>query len=135
MQLKYSILEIDLAATWLLEHSNHKVMLFDAPMGSGKTTLISSICKRLGVEDEISSPTFSIVNEYRANNNAIFHYDLYRIEDSNQLFDIGINDYLDNDAFHLVEWPELIKPYLTQYHIINISVIDNHTRLLDIKTL
>ncbi|MCM1355371.1 MAG: tRNA (adenosine(37)-N6)-threonylcarbamoyltransferase complex ATPase subunit type 1 TsaE [Staphylococcus sp.] len=91
------------------------VYAFDGSMGAGKTTFINALCRELGVEDDpTGSPTFSIVNEYRSDTTAelIYHFDLYRIEDLEQAFDIGIEDYLDSGALCLIEWPDRIADIL-----------------------
>lgn len=124
----YKLNEIDSAAQLILKESKSKVILFDAPMGSGKTTLIKSVCRELGVEGEITSPTFSIVNEHSGSEHKVYHFDLYRIENTNQLFDIGFEDYLENNAFCLIEWPELSIPLLSDYQKVKIKTIDSETR-------
>lgn len=91
------------------------VILFKGKMGAGKTTFIKSICKALNVEDEISSPTFSIVNEYHsAERGKVFHFDFYRIEDEEEAYDFGYEEYLFSGQICLVEWPEKISNLLPQ---------------------
>jgi len=92
-----------------------RVFLFDGPMGSGKTTLIKSICRELGFDGETSGPTFSIVQEYNNSNLQIFHFDLYRLKNSEQLLDIGFEDYLHSGAYIFIEWPDLAKEFLSGY--------------------
>ena len=88
---------------------------FYAGMGSGKTTFITAICRKLGVPDLVTSPTFTIVNEYRdRNGNDIYHFDLYRINKIEELYDIGIEEYLESDALCLFEWPEIAEPLLPE---------------------
>ena len=96
--------------------TNHEpVILFKGKMGAGKTTFIKSICKALNVEDEISSPTFSIVNEYHSNERGkVFHFDFYRIEDEEEAYDFGYEEYLFSGQICLVEWPEKISNLLPQ---------------------
>lgn len=107
-----------------------RVFLFDAPMGSGKTTFIKSLCTYLGVIDSMSSPTYSIVNEYRtADNHKLYHFDLYRLKDSSELLDIGFEDYLDEKSFVFIEWPELAMPFLTSYLRIIIHTDGNNRYL------
>lgn len=105
------------AAKQLLEFAGkERVFLFDAQMGAGKTTFIKSLCSYLGVIDNMSSPTYSIVNEYRTNSNEkIFHFDLYRLKNSEELLNIGFEDYLGEDFYKFIEWPELALPFLTSY--------------------
>lgn len=88
---------------------------FNAPMGAGKTTFISALCKELGSEDEASSPTFSIVNEYEVPGaNPIYHFDFYRIEDEAELIDMGVEDYWENGSVCLIEWREMAEGYLPE---------------------
>lgn len=119
------------AAKQLLEFAGkERVFLFDAPMGAGKTTFIKSLSTFLGVIDTMSSPTYSIVNEYRTKNNEkVFHFDLYRVKDSSELLDIGFEDYLDNNAYTFIEWPELAMPFLTSYLRIIINIEGNNRYL------
>ena len=84
-----------------------KTWLFYGEMGSGKTTLIKSIGRNLGVTETMSSPTFSIINEYKASaGKKVFHFDLYRLKNEKEIFEIGIDEYFDSQDFCLVEWPE-----------------------------
>lgn len=135
MEITYNLSEIDAVAEQLLNHVQSKVILFDAPMGAGKTTLIKAICKQLGVIDAITSPTFSLVNEYKGVQTDVMHFDLYRIEHSEQLYDIGFEDYLIKNAFQLIEWPEFSKPFLSEYQEVSIEIIDSNTRKLSLKPL
>jgi len=82
-------------------------------MGAGKTTLIKAVCEALGVKDTISSPTFSIVNEYRAaDGKKIYHFDFYRIKSENEAYDMGYEDYFYSGAYCFIEWPEKIASLL-----------------------
>ena len=91
------------------------VILFKGEMGAGKTTFIKTICKALDIEDEVSSPTFSIVNEYHsAVQGQVFHFDFYRIEDEEEAYDFGYEEYLFSGQICLVEWPEKISNLLPQ---------------------
>ena len=131
MTLTYSLSEIDAIAKKLLEKFTHKAILFDAEMGSGKTTLIKALASALGVKDVTGSPTFSLVNEYKVEGKHIFHFDLYRIEDSEELYDIGFEEYLNQDALIFIEWPELAKSFLDDaYHTVKMSLVDSETRTL-----
>lgn len=94
---------------------NRRVVAFDAPMGSGKTTFISALCRKLGVEtDDISSPTFAIINEYISDRTGehIYHFDCYRLESMAEAMDMGMEDYLYSGALCLIEWPEVIEEML-----------------------
>lgn len=92
----------------LLEHSENKtIWLFFGEMGSGKTTLIKAIARRLGVQETMSSPTFSIVNEYASGKGVkVYHVDLYRLKSEQEVVDIGMEDYFRSGAYCFVEWPE-----------------------------
>lgn len=114
MELKVSNLE-DLpdAAKKILELAgSNRVFLFYGEMGAGKTTLIKALCKELNVEDAVSSPTFSIVNEYSGSNKIIYHFDFYRIKNETEAFDLGYEDYLYSEAYCFIEWPEKISNLL-----------------------
>ncbi|MDO9001124.1 MAG: tRNA (adenosine(37)-N6)-threonylcarbamoyltransferase complex ATPase subunit type 1 TsaE [Bacteroidota bacterium] len=105
---------------------NQKVILFDAPMGAGKTTLIKEICLALGSTDSFSSPTYSIINEYHYPEGKIFHFDLYRLKNVEELLDLGIEEYLDSYNYCFFEWPELIENMIKgNYKRIEIEVVEN----------
>lgn len=94
---------------------SYTVFAFNGPMGAGKTTFIRALCTALGVEDDYAtSPSFSIINEYRSATTAelIYHFDLYRLESVEEAFDIGVEDYFDSGALCLLEWPERIADIL-----------------------
>jgi tRNA threonylcarbamoyladenosine biosynthesis protein TsaE len=92
---------------------NEKVIAFYGEMGAGKTTLIKAICEELGVTDNISSPTFSIVNEYRGRGGRkIYHFDFYRIKNEAEAYDMGYEEYFYSGALCLIEWPEKIEQLL-----------------------
>ncbi|MBQ7041520.1 MAG: tRNA (adenosine(37)-N6)-threonylcarbamoyltransferase complex ATPase subunit type 1 TsaE [Muribaculaceae bacterium] len=110
------------------------VFAFYGDMGAGKTTFINALCRVLGVEeDTTNSPSFSIVNEYRSDTTAelIYHFDLYRIENLEEAFDIGIEDYFDSGALCLLEWPERIEDILPYDTVkVEIKINDDDTRQL-----
>lgn len=121
------------AKEFLQAIGNHSLVAFYAPMGAGKTTFTTAICKELGVEeDAISSPTFAIVNEYRGRGGRpIFHFDFYRIEQEAEALDIGLYDYLDSGQLCLMEWPENIEALLPEETLkVHIRVEADGTRLL-----
>lgn len=104
--------EIDAAAkAFLDEIKGHSLVAFYAPMGAGKTTFTTAVCRQLGVdEDAVSSPTFAIVNEYRTSSGEpVFHFDFYRIDKIAEALDIGFYDYIDSGSLCLMEWPENIE--------------------------
>jgi len=102
------------------------VFAFYGKMGAGKTTFIKAVCKELGVDDVINSPTFSIINEYRCEitRELIYHIDLYRIDILSEAHDIGIEDYFYSGATCFIEWPEKIEPLLPE-NTVRISIVEN----------
>ena len=126
--------EIDAAAReFLSQTEGHNLIAFYAPMGAGKTTFTTAICRELGVrEDAVSSPTFAIVNEYKASSGeSVFHFDFYRIEKTAEALDIGLYDYLDSGCLCLMEWPENIGELLPEDTLkVSISVLDDGSRLV-----
>lgn len=103
------------------------VYAFNGEMGAGKTTFISALCRELGVEEDLAgSPTFSIINEYRSDTTAelIYHFDLYRIDNIEEAFDIGVEDYFDSGALCLLEWPEKIADILPD-DTVNVDITVN----------
>ncbi|EAS19480.1 conserved hypothetical protein [Flavobacteria bacterium BBFL7] len=133
MNITYHIDDIDQVARQILSQTSNKVFLLDAPMGSGKTTLINAMCKQLGIKEVTSSPTFSIVNEYKTDKLTVYHFDLYRIKDKTELFDIGIEEYLDSNAYLFIEWPDLLIPYLEQFTTVKIEIIDTDLRKISLN--
>jgi len=135
MNENYSLLNINQVAKDIIKYSEHKVLLFHGEMGAGKTTLIKEICKELGSDDSISSPTFSIVNEYiTLNNDTIYHFDFYRINSVEEAYNIGIEDYFHTDAWCLIEWPSVIKnllPLITNN--IYLTKLDDKQRNIQLK--
>ncbi len=120
--MQFTLSTIDKAVDALLPLlKHHTIFAFYAPMGGGKTTLISALCRRMGVSDATGSPTFAIVNEYAlpATNDFasegithIYHFDFYRIKSLSEVYDIGFEDYFYSGQPCLIEWPELIEPLL-----------------------
>jgi tRNA threonylcarbamoyladenosine biosynthesis protein TsaE len=106
---------------------NDGVVVFQGDMGAGKTTLIKEICKRLGVDDNVSSPTFGLVNVYHKNNGGIInHIDLYRLEDEREAEEAGIFNLFAQDGLSLIEWPEIIADYLPQNSLVlKVKICDN----------
>ena len=101
--------------------------------GAGKTTFIKALCRSLGVGDRVSSPTFSLVNEYQAHEGKVFHFDLYRIEEEQEALDFGIEEYWDLGAWCFVEWAERIPSLLPlHYTEVQLTVIDETTRSLTV---
>ena len=103
-------------------------------MGAGKTTLIKEICHQLGVAQSVQSPTFSLVNEYiDGKGNPVYHFDLYRLKNAQEAFDIGLEEYLDSGHLCLVEWPEQAEEFWTFEHLeLNVSHVDDAHRILEV---
>ncbi len=103
---------------------------FSGDLGAGKTTLIKALCRTLGVEEHVTSPTFSLVQEYRTSENrAVYHLDLYRIESSDELLQIGIEEIFDSGCWTFVEWPEIAAGILPAHHFtISMRVESEHLR-------
>ncbi|QQL48845.1 tRNA (adenosine(37)-N6)-threonylcarbamoyltransferase complex ATPase subunit type 1 TsaE [Mucilaginibacter ginkgonis] len=106
-----------------------RILLFYGEMGAGKTTLITRLCKVLGVKEDVSSPTFSIVNQYRGKESDIYHFDFYRLKNQNEALDMGYEEYFYSDAWCLVEWPEKINGLLPQHYVkVRISATGQSSR-------
>ena len=128
-----SLQKLDSAAAQFLELAGeHVVIAFSGEMGAGKTTFIQALCRRLGVQVEINSPTFSLVNEYfTPAGNSIFHFDLYRIETQEELFDMGYEEYFFSGALCFIEWPEKARNLIPDDALwVNIVIGENETRLI-----
>lgn len=135
MELTYSLSDINTIANKIIEEAKNKVILFNAEMGAGKTTLIKAILKNLGVQDSTSSPTFSLVNEYKIKDNQlVYHFDLYRLNDEEEAYDFGIEEYLYSDNWCFIEWPEKAPNLMPQNHsVVTIEIEPNLTRKLTFK--
>jgi len=135
MKKNYTIEELPQIAKDVIANSEHKIILFYGEMGVGKTTLIKEIVKQLGVLDNVSSPTFSLVNEYHSiNNDKVFHFDFYRIDNEEEALDMGIEEYFYSNSWCLVEWPNKVENLLPlKSVIITITANDNQLRTIEIK--
>ena len=115
MEKIYALSEIEAVATNLLPHLTSKVILVNGEMGAGKTTMIKSLCKALNSTDLVSSPTFSLINEYRtASNEPLYHLDCYRIESEEEAYDFGAEEYLHSGHLCFIEWSENIASLLPE---------------------
>lgn len=114
-----------------------RVWYFEGEMGSGKTTLIKVICDQLGVKENTSSPTFSIVNEYQSDKgDTIFHFDFYRLKKETEAYDMGVEEYFESGLYCFVEWPERIPTlYPTHYFKVRIMEETNSTRIIEYSLL
>jgi tRNA threonylcarbamoyladenosine biosynthesis protein TsaE len=123
--------ELDTVATKLLEIGYPGVWCFHGDLGTGKTTLIKSICLRLGVTTGVTSPTFSIINEYTGRQSErIYHFDFYRLKKETEAYDIGVDEYFESGHYCFVEWPEFIPSLIPKKHIdiwIHVAELDTRT--------
>ena len=127
---------LSVAARQLLKNSgDKKIFAFYGSMGAGKTTIIKAICESLGAVDLVSSPTFTLVNEYKtAGGESIFHIDFYRIKKQEEVYDFGIEEYLTGDSYCFMEWPELIEEILPEETVrVRISVDEQEQRILSLS--
>lgn len=123
--------ELDFISKEIIENFKSKVFLFYGEMGVGKTAFIKSICKHLNVLDVVSSPTFSIVNQYvNDQDEFMYHFDFYRTNNKNEIFDIGYEEYLFSDSFCFIEWPERLENLLpNQYLEIKMKLRDGNREI------
>ncbi|GAA3607413.1 tRNA (adenosine(37)-N6)-threonylcarbamoyltransferase complex ATPase subunit type 1 TsaE [Flavivirga amylovorans] len=134
LEINFGLNDVENIAKQVVKNAKTKTLLFYGDMGVGKTTLIKTIVKVLGSDDEVSSPTFSIVNEYQLNNDKIYHFDLYRIHDLEEAYNFGIEDYLDSEHWKLIEWPEKIEPILNdRFDRINLKLDSDNHRIIKLN--
>jgi len=126
--------ELDEVAEFLCKHHLHnKIFLFYGEVGAGKTTLIKKICKCLKIEDDVTSPTFSIVNKYTyAKNYIVSHFDFYRIKNISEVYNIGVYEYLNNSKFCFFEWPEVANEIFTDKYLKIFIKVNNSKRIINI---
>ncbi len=130
------LLDLPHIAQAILAANPEKVLLFKGAMGAGKTTLIKQLCKTLGVKDEVSSPTYSIVNEYATTSNKIvYHFDFYRLEQEEEAYDFGVEEYLYSGEWCFMEWPEKIRNLLPElYSMVELSIAEDGQRTVTLST-
>jgi tRNA threonylcarbamoyladenosine biosynthesis protein TsaE len=129
MVRKYDLNQIDAIAESLVAAFEHNIILLKGDLGAGKTTLVNAIAKQLGSNEEVSSPTFGIVNELNIANTTAFHMDLYRVENSDELQQFGFDEYLHNGDYCFIEWPEIAMTSITQpHHTIKLKHLKDSTR-------
>ena len=134
--------EIDAAAQEFLgilktQYPDSRCIIFNAGMGVGKTTFIKALCKAMGAVDEASSPTFAIVNDYLCEDGGhIFHFDLYRIKDTEEAMAAGAEDYIYGDDYCFIEWPETLLPILPENTVeVGIEEMEDGTRVMEVRRL
>ena len=123
------------AKKFLEMNKNKKKFAFYGDLGAGKTTFIKALCNELNVVDIVTSPTFSLINEYQSDDlSPVYHMDFYRIKNIDEAYDIGVEDYFYDNGFCLIEWPEKIEEILPLDVVyVKISVLDDNTRVLKIS--
>ena len=134
MKLSYDLSGLNDVAKLVIAKAKYKTLLFNGEMGAGKTTLIKAVCDFLGVQDTVSSPTFSLVNEYEGDGKLIYHFDFYRIKDEEEAYAIGFEEYEYTGDYLFIEWSENIPNLIPEeHHIINISIEENGMRSLEFQ--
>ena len=130
MKKTYSLSEIDEVANELLPQINSNIVLLNGEMGAGKTTMIKALCKALKCSDVVSSPTFSLINEYRTvDHKPLYHFDCYRIENEEEAYDFGAEEYLYSGHLCLIEWSENIQSLLPENcSLVTLEKVDSTTR-------
>ncbi len=134
MTIEYDLNDLQGVAEQVLKCVKTKTILFNGEMGTGKTTLIKVLVEKLGSTDDVSSPTFSIVNEYAMTDDLIYHFDLYRINSLEEAYDFGIEDYLDATHWKFIEWPDLIIDNLqNDFDVITLNLTEDNKRILTLN--
>ncbi|HAR74563.1 tRNA (adenosine(37)-N6)-threonylcarbamoyltransferase complex ATPase subunit type 1 TsaE [Empedobacter falsenii] len=117
--------ELPEVAQKIIDQLQYKLITFEGEMGAGKTTFIKEFVKALGTNDEVSSPTFSIVNEYDTDNGKVYHFDFYRLNHEDEALDFGIEEYLYSNQYCLMEWPNKIANFIPdEHHTITLENVD-----------
>ena len=135
MEITFSLDQIEGVATKILKQNPYKVILFHGEMGVGKTTLIKALAKKLGVNEVTSSPTFSLVNEYQTSNNqTVYHFDFYRLNNEIEALDMGADEYLYSGNWCFIEWAEKISTLIPDnYSTISIRLLPDGKRFLELS--
>ncbi len=136
MKTEFSIEQIDEVVRQFLNQKPKRVILFNGNMGVGKTTFIKALSKALGVQDTTSSPTFSLVNEYRTNGDEpVYHFDVYRLNSESEALDMGIDEYLYSGAWCFIEWAEKIPNLIPEgYSVVDLELLPNGNRMLILRS-
>ena len=125
-----SLDEIPEVANKIINQLQYKLITFEGEMGAGKTTFIKEFVKALGTNDDVSSPTFSIVNEYETDNGIVYHFDFYRLNHEEEALDFGIEEYLYSNQYCLMEWPNKIANFIPdEHHTITIENIEGRRHI------
>lgn len=136
LEIIYTLDDVDKVAKQLIQNARTKTLLFYGNMGVGKTTLIKQIVKILGSADEVKSPTFSIVNEYHSKNEIIYHFDFYRINDIEEAYNFGVEEYLYSNNWCIIEWPDKIQSILPKLvDRIDLDLNSDNSRSLKLNSI
>lgn len=134
MKIEFDILDIDKVAETILNNVHSKIILFKGAMGAGKTTLIKALVKQVGSLDVVTSPTFALMNEYLTTDCKIYHYDFYRIKKLEEALDLGFDEFIEEDVWNMIEWPDLIVGLLPLSYVeIEINKLSDTKRALFLK--
>ena len=135
MELIYKLSELEKASNFVLKNVNRDIILITGEVGTGNTTLIKEYCKLIGVEEIVNSPTYTLINEYQNKSGKIVHMDLYRVKDINEINELGLFEYLENNIV-IIKWPEIILNMIDiKYSMINITFINEKERKLSINNI
>jgi tRNA threonylcarbamoyladenosine biosynthesis protein TsaE len=121
--------DLDYVAKKIISNSKYKIFILNGNLGSGKTTLVKYLCKTLDCTDTVTSPTFSLVNEYLSPSGRIFHFDLYRINCIEELINIGFYEYIDSGNYCFIEWPDICINELPEHHKILLNLINQNRHI------
>ena len=130
----FRLTELEEVARELLRKAgNHRVWLLNGEMGAGKTTLIKAVCNALGVSVGMTSPTFSIINEYHtAAGESVYHFDFYRLKNENEALDIGAEEYFDSGRYCFIEWPDRVPSLIpSRHYALDLSIMEKETRFIE----
>jgi tRNA threonylcarbamoyladenosine biosynthesis protein TsaE len=132
-----SLSELPSAASTIINNADsQKIFLFYGDMGAGKTTLIKAMCENMGVTEPVTSPTFSIVNEYQGKTSKIYHFDFYRLKNETEALDMGYEEYFYSGAYCFIEWPEKIPSLLPEHYTrIKINVTNDNSRQIMVEKI
>ena len=138
--MEFKVTEIaqlpDVADSLLTNFPLSRIFLFFGEMGAGKTTFIKSLCKQLGVTDTVTSPTYSIVNEYLGSKGKVYHFDFYRLKNETEALDMGYEEYFYDGNYCLIEWPEKVQSLWPQEYVkVNISVEKDDQRQISAEAV
>lgn len=132
--ITYNLDQLESVAEFVLKNAKSNHILFSGEMGVGKTTLIKEMVKQLGSKDRVSSPTFSLVNEYIGNTQSVYHFDFYRIDDESEAYDMGFEEYLDSNHLVCIEWPEKIPNlWPPHYSLLQFSLTADQNRHIELS--